>query len=58
MRELYLQPARVELEGLFVLMGVDYGFCWAGGDWVEVGIGMGAHGDELLAFVGLQSTLL
>ena len=26
-------------------MGVDNGFCWAGGDWVEVGIWMGAHGD-------------
>ena len=30
---------------MFVLVGVDNGFCWAGGDWVEVGIWMGAHGD-------------
>jgi hypothetical protein len=27
------------------LMSVDYGLRWASGDWVEVGIGVGAHGD-------------
>lgn len=26
-------------------MGVDYGFCWTSGDWVELGVGVGAHGD-------------
>jgi hypothetical protein len=30
---------------LFILMSVDDGFCWAGGDGVEVGVWMGAHDD-------------
>jgi hypothetical protein len=34
-------------------MGVDYGFCWASGDGVEVGIWMGAHDDDIYSFVGL-----
>jgi len=44
--DLDLQPARVELERLFVLVGVDDGFCWAGGDGVEVSVWMGAHVDD------------
>lgn len=37
------EPARVELERLFGLMGVDNGFGGAGCDWVEVCIWVGAH---------------
>lgn len=41
--QIFLQPARVELERLFGLMGVDNGFGGAGCDWVEVCIWVGAH---------------
>jgi hypothetical protein len=35
-------------------MGVDYGFRWAGGDGVEVGVWMGAHDDNVInSLVGL-----
>lgn len=30
-------------------MGVDDGFCWAGGDGVEFGVGVGAHLDDIIA---------
>jgi hypothetical protein len=38
---------------LFILMGVDDSFCWAGGDRVEVGIWMGAHVDDDYSFFGI-----
>lgn len=39
-------------------MGVDYGFCWAGGDGVEVCIWMGTHDDDIYRFLEIQSGLL
>jgi hypothetical protein len=37
------------------LMGVDNGLCWARGDRVKVGIGVGAHFDDVLSGAFLNS---
>ena len=42
---------------MFVLVSIDYGFRWAGGDWMEVGVWMGAHDDDGYGFVELRSRL-
>lgn len=36
------------------MVGVDNCFCWASGDRMEVGVGMGAHDDDKYGFVGLR----
>ena len=43
-RRRHVQPATVKLERLLFLMGIDYMFGQASGDWVEVGVRVGAHG--------------